>query len=422
MMVLQSIVKYIFNIFIFFLNLIHNKLTNNIKKTKTKTKTKKIYHHHEIINQDEIYKIIIDNYMNTNNIITRQLQNTSNNLYEFDKLTPLNTNTIKLPDNKYLKCYGCSKIAKNSHPVYVFSCFKCGNIFQKFRHYSKNLNDKIAFVSGVRTKLGHQITLKLLRAGCKVIGTTRYPEKALKIYESYSDYEKFKLNLHIYPKPLDFDSSNMIEKFKILFNYINENFGFLNILINCAAQTIRSREKNMENSDLFLTESNRYNDPKYADSTCVNSWQMELNDIMQNEMEEVYRVNAIAPCLLIQTLIPLMKLSKNPPYIINVHAREGLINVKKSKFHIHLNMAKIGLSMLSKCLISIKLKTIHNELFRIHGVDPGWISVDEYYEKNRPWNVPPLDEIDGASRILYPLFANLQSSSKTRRHFHQLIS
>ena len=117
-----------------------------------------------------------------------------------------------------------------------------------------------------------------------------------------------------------------------------------------------------------------------------------------------------------------MQLSKTPPYIINVHAREGLINVKKSKFHIHLNMAKIGLSMLTKCLVSSKLKTFNGELFRIHGVDPGWISVDEYYEENRPWIVPPLDEIDGAARILFPLFSNFQSCSKTRRHFFQLIS
>ena len=43
-------------------------------------------------------------------------------------------------------------------------------------------------------------------------------------------------------------------------------------------------------------------------------------------------------------------------------------------------------------------------------------------EEKRPWIVPPLDEIDGAARILFPLFSNFQSCSKTRRHFFQLIS
>jgi hypothetical protein len=56
-------------------------------------------------------------------------------------------------------------------------------------------------------------------------------------------------------------------------------------------------------------------------------------------------------------------------------------------------------------------------------VRPGrrWISVDEYYEGSRPWQVPPLDEVDGAARILFPLMMGLRySCGKTRRHFLQL--
>lgn len=138
-------------------------------------------------------------------------------------------------------------------------------------------------------------------------------------------------------------------------------------------------------------------------------------------MEEVNRINSIAPCLLIQTLIPLMQKTENVPYIINVHSREGLINVKKTKFHIHLNMAKIGLSMLTNCLVKTKIKTEIGKRFSIHGVDPGWISVDEYYEDSKPWIVPSLDEIDGASRILFPVFKQLESCSKTRKHFYNIV-
>jgi hypothetical protein len=285
-------IYFFINFINFILNLLNffNKQQNKPYKIINKSKIKKTYKQHELIYQDEIYKIVIENYKNTNNIITRQLQNTSNNLNEFDRTIPLNTKTIKLPKNKYCKCYGCGKLSKNTHPVYVFSCFKCGTIFQKFRHFSKNLNNKIAFVSGTRTKLGHQITLKLLRAGCKVIGTTRYPEKALQIYKSYSDYDTFKFNLYIYPETLDFDLPNMKENFKKIFNYIDENFGKLNILINCAAQTIRSREKllNISTHENLQTETNRYNDPKYADSTYINSWQMMLDDLMQNDLIYFY--------------------------------------------------------------------------------------------------------------------------------------
>lgn len=399
-------------------------------KQSHKLKHTKSLKNRKLIEQDKIYKIVVENQnlYNTNNVITRQLQKTCTNLFDFDQTIPLNKQSIRLDSYERFKCYGCQQLFKRTHPVYVFSCVKCGNTFQKYRYYMRDLTNMVAFVSGSRTKLGHQITLKLLRAGCKVIGSTRYPDKALKIYESYSDYEKFKSNLYIYPEVLDFDLPNMTDNFKKLAKFICDKFGQLNILINCAAQTIRAREKldyehNQTNiSQIKSIQTNRYNDSKYVDLKHVNSWQMILADLVQNEMEEVYRVNAIAPCLLIQTLSPLMQLSDVPPYIINVHAREGLINVKKSKFHMHLNMAKSAMSMLTRCLASSKLRTNKNELFRIHGVDPGWFSVDEYYETNRPWIVPPLDEIDGASRILYPLFANLQSCSITRRHFYKLIS
>jgi hypothetical protein len=83
-------------------------------------------------------------------------------------------------------------------------------------------------------------------------------------------------------------------------------------------------------------------------------------------------------------------------------------------------MAKASLSMLTKCLLSSKLRTDSGILFNIHGCDPGWFSIDEYYEKNCPWIIPPLDEIDGAARILYPVFKNLGSCGGTRRHFTKL--
>ena len=62
-------------------------------------------------------------------------------------------------------------------------------------------------------------------------------------------------------------------------------------------------------------------------------------------------------------------------------------------------------------------KTLTGKNFSIHGCDPGWFSVDEYYEDTKPFIAPPLDEIDGASRILYPIFTKKISCRKTRRHF-----
>jgi hypothetical protein len=66
------------------------------------------------------------------------------------------------------------------------------------------------------------------------------------------------------------------------------------------------------------------------------------------------------------------------------------------------------------------LRTLQVKKVYFHGCDPGWISVDEYYENDRPWIVPPLDEIDGAARVLFPIMNKVKGSfMKTRRHFDQ---
>lgn len=136
----------------------------------------------------------------------------------------------------------------------------------------------------------------------------------------------------------------------------------------------------------------------------MNYWNMKLQDLNQKEMEEVYRINTIAPTLLIQILSNLMVRSVNIPYIINVHAKEGLLEVAKNDKHIHTNMAKCGLAMVTKCLSRCGLpKTFNNKKISIYGCDPGWISVDEYYEEYRHWIVHPIDEIDG-QHVCYILY------------------
>lgn len=250
------------------------------------------------------------------------------------------------------------------------------------------------------------IVIKLLDAGATVIGTTRYPRKASKIYEKYDKYNEWKNRLIIYHENFDLDTRQLDKKISKLYKFIDVNFGCLDVFINCAAQTIRVREKKKYN---YVSDKNRYNDPKFVKNNYINSWNMRLGDFNQKEMEEVYRINAVAPTLMFK--------SKVSPYIINVHAREGLFEVGKGSSHLHTNMAKSGLGMLTKCIANENYKTLEGEKIKIHGCDPGWISIDEYYEKNRPWIIPPLDEIDGASRILFPLFGSLKSCQKTRRHF-----
>lgn len=360
------------------------------------------------INQRDIYEWAKNH---GNNVVTRNLQETCYDLYNFDKYSP---NTVRFPklESKF-SCYGCNKLVRQPHAVYLFSCFKCGSKFQQNRNLSRDLTGQIALVIGSRTKLGHQCVVKLLNAGANVICTTRFPEKALELYKKYDEYKVWKERLHVYMESLDLDTDDISLCVSKLYKYIDSIFGKLDILVISAAQTIRYKEK----ETVIHTESNRYGDTKHVPVNAQNSWDLTLSEITQKEIEEVFRINSVAPLIITQQLIPLMEKSDVVPYIINVHAREGLFNVSKSDKHIHTNMGKAGLAMLTKCLNVMKLKTYSGKKFSIHGCDPGWISVDEYYKESSPWIVPPLDEIDGASRILFPLFKNNSSCEKTRRHY-----
>lgn len=370
-----------------------------------------------------LYEVALN--INTNNVVKRHMISSCIELMKYESSYELiydktNKNYITLPNNWKRNCYGCNEKVSTFHYNYVFSCVKCGTKFEKYRHFITPQTNKIALISGARTKLGHQIVIKLLKSGCVVIGTTRNPNKMKEIYKQYSEYSWIN-NLMIYPESLDFDTNHIEQDLIKLKEFIQINYGKLDILINSASQTIRCREKYNKYNKLNYNESNRYNDSKYLDSKYINSWNMRLNDFEQDEMEEIFRINIIAPTLMIKTMMDLLKKSDVNPYIINVHAREGLITVAKNDKHMHTNFGKTSMHMLTKCLASSSYKTDKNKRIYIHGCDPGWISIDEYYENNRPWIVPPCDEIDGASKVLYPLFMNLRSEQKTRRQYDELL-
>lgn len=352
----------------------------------------------------ELQQKILDRAGKTNNVYGRHACKSALELDELDR-TPVAR--MKYVSRGAVTCYGCGKPTRRFHGCYLFSCLSCGHKFQTFRHLSRDLSGQTALVTGGRTKLGHQIVLKLLRAGCTVVATTRQAQEALEIFSRYPDFASFKLFVH----PLDLDTPNLKEKLQELVDFMASKFDHLDILVNCAAQTIRCREK----EKLTDKDQNRYGDTANVPLTHKNSWGMTLEDMTQQEMEEVYRINAVAPVLLVQSCLELLSKSTER-YVINVHAREGIFGGFKTNKHLHTNMAKAALAMMTRTLWSD-----HRLKLRIHGCDPGWISVDEYYEEGAPWIVPPLDERDGAARILFPLWKQYRSNWKTRKHYDFLI-
>lgn len=375
------------------------------------------------MHSSEVYKYA-KTKVTENSIVGRHKKKSCHALMQHDKSNRnIEEKGIALPDDFSTRCYGCGKQTKTIHNVYIYCCYDCGHQFQTMRHFKSNLGHRVALVVGGRTKLGHQVAMKLLEAGASVFVTTRFAESALALFKGYPHYAKFRNRLFIFA-PLDLNVTGGLENGAAakLYQTIDEQFGRLDILVNCAAQTIRCRDHQTEEDRETSEQKNRYGDALFVDSHHSNSWSLKFEQVSEEELREVMTVNAISIAVLTKTLLPLLRKSTTSPFIVNVHAREGLMNVCKGSGHYHTNMAKSALHMLTRMLIENNLTTEQGNRFNVHGVCPGWFSTDEYYENGCPFPCAPVDEIDAAARICHVIFENLRSHRQTRRHFTQFAT
>ena len=151
-------------------------------------------------------------------------------------------------------------------------------------------------------------------------------------------------------------------------------------------------------------------DLQQVDLRSINSWRLELADVTTSEMLEVHLVNAVAPFILTAKLKPLMERCRTgEQHIVNASAMEGKFSrYTKTDKHPHTNMAKAALNMLTWTSARDYVKSgIH-----MNAVDTGWITDEDPAEisqakKDMHDFEPPLDIVDGAARLVDPIFSGL---------------
>jgi NAD(P)-dependent dehydrogenase (short-subunit alcohol dehydrogenase family) len=148
-------------------------------------------------------------------------------------------------------------------------------------------------------------------------------------------------------------------------------------------------------------------DRQQVDLREVNSWRLRLHEVETAELLEVQLVNAIAPYILNARLKPLMlRAPGRHKHVINVSAMEGqFYRIAKTDKHPHTNMAKAALNMMTRTSAADFVKDgIH-----MNAVDTGWVTDEDPLvhaaRKAGSGFSPPLDIIDGAARIVDPIFA-----------------
>jgi NAD(P)-dependent dehydrogenase (short-subunit alcohol dehydrogenase family) len=346
-------------------------------------------------------------------------------------------------------CYVCKKPYVKMHRYYDSMCDDCGDFNYAKREQTADLGGHYALVTGARVKIGFQASLKLLRAGAHVVVTTRFPIDAADRYSKEPDFAAFRDRLQIHG--LDLRHTPSVELFT---RFLLERLPRLDHILNNACQTVRrpagffqhllARESAgvatlpdalrgplLSHDELrhavvsatalaqrrYLDEdfregealfpAGRYDeDLQQVDLREINSWRLRLHEVATPELLEVQLVNAIAPYILNARLKPLMVRTPGAhKHIVNVSAMEGqFYRATKTDKHPHTNMAKAALNMMTRTSAPDFVKDgIH-----MNAVDTGWVTDEDpaahAARKAEEGFAPPLDIIDGAARIVDPIF------------------
>ena len=365
-------------------------------------------------------------------------------------------------------CYICKKDYSQIHHFYDQLCPTCAELNFRKRTELADLRGRVALLTGGRVKIGYQAGIKLLRAGCHLIVSTRFPRDSAARYAAEPDFAEWGHRLEIFG--LDLRHTPSVEAFCRHLLATRERLDFI---VNNACQTVRrppdfyrqmmeqelgslqnlpsqtqkllgpyeglrgynllSEAKNdsvsgivnsaalsqvallpdelQARKDLF-PEGKLDQDLQQVDLRERNSWRLTLAEVSSVELLEVQLVNSIAPFILNARLKPLMlRTPERDKHIVNVSAVEGQFYRKfKTTRHPHTNMAKAALNMMTRTSAA----DFHADGIHMNSVDTGWVSDEDPAHiaarkaKDHRFN-PPLDIVDGAARIVDPIITGINT-------------
>jgi NAD(P)-dependent dehydrogenase (short-subunit alcohol dehydrogenase family) len=364
-------------------------------------------------------------------------------------------------------CYVCKTHFHELHGFYDQLCPPCAELNFRKRDQSADLRGRVALITGARVKIGYQAAIKLLRAGAEVIVATRFPRDAARRFGREPDATDWTARLHVYGIDLRHTPSvevlcqHLLATHTRLDAIINNacqtvrrpSGWYDHVIVGEAepAQTAFERAvlerdralagevsagqalaergtgqiqavglwksavlsqvpllaEDLERGGELYPQGRLDQDLQQVDRRDSNSWRMTLADVPTAELLEVHLVNAVAPFVLNARLRPLLAaVPTRDAHVVNVSAMEGQFYRRwKTDKHPHTNMAKAALNMMTRTSAADYVRDgIH-----MNSVDTGWVTdEDPVAHAERKQRVhgfhPPLDIVDGAARIVDPIF------------------
>jgi len=379
---------------------------------------------------------------------------TSPNIYPPRSKELLTSNEPTPETEETRKCYVCKKEFSTVHHFYDRLCLPCAEENFAKRTELADLSGRVALLTGGRVKIGYQAGIKLLRAGARLIVTTRFPRDSALRYAGEPDFGQWSDRLEIYG--LDLRHTPSVEAFCKEVLATEQRLDFI---INNACQTVRrpddfyehmretetaalgsmpshvrgligkyegvnANDTNQRKSEVALLSRGLQEESEFfprglldqdlqqIDLRGRNSWRLLLAEVPSVELLEVHLVNAIAPFIINARLKPLMtRTPERDKHIVNVSAVEGqFYRSHKTIRHPHTNMAKAALNMMTRTSAADYIADgIH-----MNSVDTGWVTDEDPEEiaarKTAEHRFhPPLDIVDGAARIVDPIISGFNT-------------
>jgi NAD(P)-dependent dehydrogenase (short-subunit alcohol dehydrogenase family) len=337
------------------------------------------------------------------------------------------------------KCYVCKREYSTVHHFYDRLCASCAEENFAKRTELADLSGRVALLTGGRVKIGYQAGLKLLRAGVRLIVTTRFPRDSAVRYAREPDFAEWGDRLVIFG--LDLRHTPSVEAFCKEMLATEQRLDFI---INNACQTVRrpsgfyehmretetaalnSMPKHVrrllgtyESAEANLLVRERIEIPAVlrsgvselaepvdsADSSRVsravngaeesslfprglldqdlqqidlrgrNSWRLLLAEVPSVELLEVHLVNAIAPFILNARLKPLM--SRTP------ERDKHIVNVSavEGQFYRSHKTIRHPHTNMAKAALNMMTRTSAADYIadgiHMNSVDTGWVTDED---------------------------------------------
>ena len=160
-------------------------------------------------------------------------------------------------------CYVCKQHYAEIHHFYDQLCPSCGDLNLRKRTETADLFGRTALLTGGRVKIGYQAGLKLLRAGARLVVTTRFPRDAAMRLAREPDFDDWRDRVEVYG--LDLRHTPSVEAFCA---HLSATHGHLDYIVNNACQTVR-RPPEFYRHMLELETAIGFGDPE---TRRVNCW------------------------------------------------------------------------------------------------------------------------------------------------------